>query len=179
MEEKMAGLLLQAIPYLGKKKILKVLTDGGMLTLITSNNTALTAPFIWGEWVYLNNKKEIHPLVDGTLLDPLLSIKKSYDHLVVAGKIAQDLLKTQYPGKPARDALTLALACLRKLDLFSEPLMLLGVFRLKLLLAEGLLDPTPFTSLLTPRSFSALAAIPKDEGLLRQVDLLFTEYLGG
>ena len=181
-EEKSSGLLLQAIPYLGNKKILKVLTESGLVTLMTSSKSlsSLSTPFVWAEWVYEKERRDIYSLKDGTLLDDLASLKEDYKRLIAAGSIAQDLLRTQLPGKLAKDVLALSLACLRKLPLFSEPLILIGAFRLKLLAAEGLLDPEEnplFQPLLLSRSFSQLASIPMDSKLLHQIDLFFEEQL--
>ena len=180
-EEKTVGLLLQSIPYLGNKKILKVLSPDGILSLISGKKSLsrITTPFVWAEWVYqVKDKKELHSLHDGTLLDELAGVKENYEGLMTAGQMANDLLKTQMPGKPAVEALTLTLACLRKLPLFTHPRVLLAAFRLKLLHCEGLLDESEapeFETLLLCRSFSGLAALPKDDLFLDQVDRLFEE----
>lgn len=141
---KTPGLLLQSIPYLGQKKILKVLTPEHGLIAFFAKTTQLT-PFCLAEWVYLKSHKEIHPLQDSTLLDPLLELRQDYNTLAAAGAIAQDLLRTQLPGKKAPFAL--ACAYFKKLPL--NPQILAASFRLKLLLHEGLLSPEPeptFTS---------------------------------
>jgi len=179
-EEKIVGLLLQSIPYLGNKKILKVLTPEGLLSFISGKKalTALTMPFAWAEWVYKGNKKEIQFLQDGTMLDDLSVLKENYAGLSMAGQMAQDLLRTQMPGKPATEAITLTLACFRKMHLFSEPRILLAAFRLKLLHCEGLIgieEAPAFEMLLLSRSFAQLASLPKEEKLLQQIDLLFEE----
>lgn len=136
-EEKTSGLLLQSIPYLGQKKIFKVLTPHGLITLMT--RSPLT-PFAIAEFVYRKTQKEIHTLLDSTLIDPLLDLRQSYTILTAAGSIAQDLLRTQLPSKPA--PYTLACAYLKKLPL--NPPILVTSFRLKLLLHEGLLsEPDP------------------------------------
>ncbi len=134
------GLLLQAIPYLGQKKILKVFTPEQGLISLFANKTKL-APFCLAEWVYKKNQKEIHPLQDATLLDPFLHLREDYDILIAAGAIAQDLLKTQMPGKKAPELFDLALLYLRKL--LGSPKMLVASFRLKILLHEGLLSNEP------------------------------------
>jgi recombinational DNA repair protein (RecF pathway) len=181
--EKITGLLLQSIPYLGQKKILKILTpENGLLSCFATKriDPILTTPFLLGEWVYMKNQRDIHPLIDATLIDDLSALKVNYQHLTTAGQIAQDLLRTQLPGKVAHEPLSLALACLRKLPLFQEPEILLATFRLKLLFLEGLLSfelPLPLTNLLLAKSFNRLASLPKEEQIYRQVDLLFEESL--
>jgi recombinational DNA repair protein (RecF pathway) len=181
-EEKTPGLLLQSIAYLGQKRILKVLTpECGILSFLANRNTAavFTTPFIYAEWVYEKSQREIYLLRDATLLDDLSALKKEYSHLVAAGQIAQDLLRTQLPGKACPEPFTLALACLRKLPLFQESAPLLAMFRLKLLFAEGLLSelPPPLSALLHTKSFSALAVLPENKEVCRQADLLFEESL--
>lgn len=179
-EEKTQGLLLQSIPYLGKKKILKVLTPQGLLTLM-AKSTSLT-PFCIAEWVYRKTQKEIFSLVDSTLLDPLLHLRESYSLLSTAGSMAQALLRTQLPNKPAPFAL--ACAYLKKLPL--NPPILSASFTLKLLLHEGLLsseaDPffTPVeweqaASLAFATQFSALT--PLTAAPFDKIRLLFEERL--
>lgn len=180
-EEKTVGLLLQAIPYLGNKKILKVLTPDGLQTFISGNKHLglITTPFVWAEWVFqVKDKKDLHALIDGSLLDDLEGVKENYQGLITAGQMAKDLLRTQLPGKTAVEVLTLTLACFRKLYLFSHPRVLLAAFRLKLLHCEGLIDEgeTPeFEALLLSKSFIQLAALPQDDQFLDQIDRLFEE----
>lgn len=145
-EEKTPGLLLQAIPYLGSKKILKIFTPGaGLLSLFAKRvkNTALVSPFCLAEWVYQKGNREIYSLVDGSLTDGLFNLRSNYEVLSAAGEIAQDLLKTQLPGKPSHDLFALTSAIFQKLPSFKHPEILSALFRLKLLLHEGLLSLEP------------------------------------
>lgn len=136
------GLLLQSIPYLGRKKIFKIFTPThGLLSFFTQNS--LFSPFSLIECVYHPSQKEIYTLQDITLVDPLLHLRESYPILSAAGLIAQDLLRTQLPQKQAPELFDLTLLYLKKLPLAPE--LILASFRLKLLLHEGLLsnDPDP------------------------------------
>lgn len=137
------GLLLQSIPYLGKKKILKIFTPNqGLISLFTQSNCL--SPFCLAEWVYRNQQKEIHSLQDASLIDPFLHLRENYTTLCAAGTIAQDLLRTQLPSKEAPKLFELAIFYLKNLSL--NPDLLAASFRLKLLLHEGLFscdrDPT-------------------------------------
>jgi DNA repair protein RecO (recombination protein O) len=146
MEEKTEGILLRSIPYLGNQKILKVFAPAAGLVSFMSKKNALapfTSPFLAAEWVYKKGKEEIHSLKDATLLDSFADLRKSYDTLSAAGQIAQDLLRTQLPGKKAPALYSLALAYFAKLPLFARPEILSSSFRLKLLLHEGLLALHP------------------------------------
>lgn len=142
MEEKIEGLLLQSIPYLGGQRILKVFTqEGGLLTLIAKKKSlaSLTIPFCRAEWVYKKGKEEIHLLQDGTVLDDLFELKQNYAILTGAGWIARDLLRTQFPGKKGGELYVLVLAFFKQLPQFANPKILNISFRLKILLHEGLL----------------------------------------
>ncbi len=145
-EEKTSGVLLQAIPYLGRKRILKIFTpDGGLITLMAkaSLSSACAAPFCIAEWVYRKGQREIHTLQDASLIDGLLDLKKDFATLSAAGSMAQDLLRSQLPGKKGNALYTLLCACLAKLPTFANPQILAASFRLKLLLHEGLLSLQP------------------------------------
>jgi DNA repair protein RecO len=136
MEEKTEGILLQSIPYLGSKKILKVLTpDLGLISLICKMKNQ-PAPFCIAEWVLRKNQKDLYPVIDFSLIDPLLHLRSDFTTLLTAGILASDLLKTQLPGKKA----PFALACTYFKKLSLSPNTLLASFRLKLLLYEGLLS---------------------------------------
>jgi DNA repair protein RecO (recombination protein O) len=146
MEERQVGILLTAHAYLGQKKILKVFTrDAGLISLISKSPKliALTAPFCLAEWLYRKTERELSTLTDGTLLDPFLTLRSSYDLLLAAGSMASDLLKSQLPAKSSPDLYALLLAYFKKLPEFPTPALLATSFRLKLLLHEGLLSLTP------------------------------------
>ena len=146
MIEKSAGLLLQAIPYLGQQKILKVFTAGsGMLSILSKRvkNSAVVSPFCIAEWVYKKGSREIHSLVDASLSDGLLDLRSRYEAVSTAGQIAQDLVRTQLPGKPSPDLFALSCAVFQKIASFQHPEVLTALFRLKLLIHEGLLSLEP------------------------------------
>jgi len=178
---KTPGLLLQSVPYLGQKKILKVLTpEHGLITLFAKKTPLV--PFSIAEWVYRKSNTEMHPLQETSLLDPLLELRKDYTVLNAAGAMAQDLSKTQLPGKKAPFAL--ACAYLKRLPL--NPLILAASFRLKLLIFEGLLseeiDPTfsieeweQVKILSFGKQFSQIQALTKAP--FRKIELLFEERL--
>ena len=175
------GLLLQSIPYLGQKKILKIFTpEHGLVSLFAT--TTKLSPFCLAEWVYRKSNKEIHTLQDTTLLDPLLELRTNYNTLTAAGAIAQDLLRTQLPGKSAPDLYALTCLYLKKLP--TNPHIFAASFRLKLLLHEGLLSTEPEPSF-TPTEWEQLEilAFARQFSLIqeqttapvRKIELLFDE----
>src|SRR3989338_2186460 len=140
MEEKTEGILLHALPYLGHQKILKVFTpEGGLVSLIAKSRslTPLTAPFLVAEWVYKKGKEDLHLLKEASLLHSLGALRDSYSALLAAGAIAQDLLRSQFPGKKGTGLYALTLAYLKKLSTSAQPPILVASFRLKLLVHEG------------------------------------------
>ena len=142
MGEKSEGILLHAIPYLGRQKILKVFSpnEGLISFMAKSANPAFTDPFCICEWVFQRGKKEIHSLKDISLIDNLLEIRKSYDSLCAAGKMAQDILRTQLAGKRTDALYALLKAYLKKLPSMENKTALAESFRIKLLIHEGLLS---------------------------------------
>jgi len=142
MQAKSHGILLQAIPYLGKGRIFKIFTEeDGLITLIAKKpSLALVSPFCIAEWVYQKKQREIFTLTEYSLLDALLGLRQSYEALSTAGSMAQDLLQTQLPGKPAPSLYKLLSSYFKKILIFDHPDILAASFRLKLLLHEGLLS---------------------------------------
>ena len=141
MRTKSQGILLQAIPYLGKGRIFKIFTeDAGLITLIAKKpSLALLSPFCIAEWLYQKKQSEIFTLTECSLTDSLDGLRQSYAAITAAGSMAQDLLRTQLPGKTS-PALYKLLSCyLKKILIFDHPTILAASFRLKLLLHEGLL----------------------------------------
>jgi DNA repair protein RecO (recombination protein O) len=182
MEEKTPGLLLQSIPYLGQKRILKVFTPAGLISLF-AKKSSLT-PFCLAEWVYPKTEKDLYPLRDTTLLDPLSELRQNYALLTAAGSIAKDILRSQLPHKSAPELYRLACLYFKKLP--QAPDTLAASFRLKLLLHEGLLScerepiftPTEWEQvqvLAFTRHFSALYELPAVP--TQKIALLFEERL--
>lgn len=143
LEEKAPGLLLQAIPYLGQKKILKVFTPHlGVISLITKKKqeSALLSPFCLAEWVYRKGRNDLYLLLDGSVSDSLFDLRKTYEALSSAGTIARDLIHLQMPGSFAAEMFVLTSMIFQKMGSFEHPGVLVALFRLKWLQHEGLLS---------------------------------------
>lgn len=133
---------MQAIPYLGSHRILKIFTpDAGLLTLIAkhikTNTSAVTSPFCKAEWVYCPSKGDIHPLKDATLIDPMQDLRKNYEILSAAGSIARDILQSQMPDRASKGLYELLVSSFHHLH--RNPTAIAQSFRLKLLQYEGLI----------------------------------------
>lgn len=157
MEEKAPGLLLQAIPYLGQKKILKIFTPHlGVISLITKkkHDPALLTPFCLAEWVYRKGSRDLYLLLDGSISDGLLDLRKTYEALFSAGLIARDLINLQMPGSFAAEMFALTVLIFQKMGSFQHPEVLVALFRLKWLQHEGLLSLHPNCSLCQSEAIS-------------------------
>jgi DNA repair protein RecO len=141
MQIKSQGILLQAIPFLGKGRIFKVFAeDAGLITLMAKKPTlAQFSPFCIAEWIYRKKQSEMVALRDASLIDSLLELRQSYGALTAAGSMAKDLLRTQLPERPSPGLYSLLASYLKKTALFEHPGVLAASFRMKLLLHEGLL----------------------------------------
>lgn len=159
LEEITEGLLLQAIPYLEKKKILKVFTpEFGLISLIAKSgqSQSLTTPFCIAEWVFAKKKGEIHRFIEGKVLDDLQGLKKDYKAIVTAGAMAKELLQSQLPHKKAPELY--ALSCLYLKNLPLNPGSFLASFKLKLLVSEGLF-PHESHPIFTPEEWEKVLAL--------------------
>ena len=137
------GILLQAIPYLENRRILKVFTkEVGMLSLIASSKKVpFATPFCKAEWVYRKSSGDLHSLKEGSLLDPLLHLRESYGKIQAAGSIACDLLRSQLANMSSEGLYELLLASFTHLA--HNPQAVAQSFRLKLLQFEGLVHLQP------------------------------------
>lgn len=175
-EEKEIGLLIQSIPHLGGKQILKILTcKRGLITLIGKpKNKELLIPFHSAEWVYQAGWGDMGKLLEGSVQERF--VFDSYPKLVAAGKIGSDLLKTQMPDKPADELLILATACFRAIRHAKHPAQIARAFRLKLLRVEGELDPDllepELKALCLSRSFAEIEAMPLHPTLEQKIESL-------
>jgi DNA repair protein RecO len=143
VEKVSQGLLLQAIPYLGSGRILKVFTrKEGLISLFTKTRKlgSLGSPFCIGEWVYQDGSKDLYKLKDASLVDPLLDLRTSFEAISSAGLIAQEILKSQLPSPTSPLLYELLIKYFKKLSQFTNPEILPLSFRCKLLLYEGLLS---------------------------------------
>jgi DNA repair protein RecO (recombination protein O) len=141
-EKKTEGLLLQAIPYLGNSKILKILTSSDGLISVMAKKKSMQPfgnPFLIAEWVYAKGKGEIHLLKDASLCHDFSNLRKSYSLIATAGIMAQDLLKSQCPEKMGQGPYALTSAFFQKLSQDVSLPAMIASFRLKLLLHDGLL----------------------------------------
>ncbi|MBS3905346.1 MAG: DNA repair protein RecO [Simkania sp.] len=146
-EERSEGLVLRVIPLNDTKRILTVfLPEEGILSLATKTPSSslnhlatATAPLTCSDFIYRKGKHEVYRLLEASILEDHLLLRSCVNRLHCAGELAQILLKTQLPGKPAPLLYALTKAYLNRLQHSNNPYNFLTSFYLKLLKHEGLL----------------------------------------
>ncbi len=176
-EESHEGLVLKAIDYKDRQKILTILTpDRGLLSLIIKGITrkkshliALATPLIHAEYQLRPQRSALYTFLDGTLLATHQSLRTSLPHLKAAGTILRALLRTQLPGNPSPVLFQLTLAYLRHLSTTADPAPLLSSYLLKLLKHEGHPLPPDSDELANARDFRVLKNYAVSEGHSEQI----------
>ncbi|MDN3508446.1 MAG: DNA repair protein RecO [Candidatus Neptunochlamydia sp.] len=146
-DEKTEGIVLKAVPFKENDRILSLFTpDQGVISLyvrrLSKKKPALmnlTTPPCRGEYLFRKGRSDLYRFIDGTILDLHLPLRRSYHHLEYAGKMLQAILKSQMPGKSAKNLYHFLASYLKKLSEASFPETLWASFALKLLKYEGLL----------------------------------------
>lgn len=171
--EKSKGIVLRAIPFKERDRILTLFTEtSGMVSLIVNglgkknHSLGLVTPLTEGEFLYLKGNSTLYRFQDGTIVNEHLTLRTEWKYLETAGEMTRLLVQTQFPEKPAPTLYRLFSAYLKQIPHFHHQTTLLASFILKLLQHEGMLPSTEFDPLLQIRSFNVLKEI-----LLSQEDL--------
>ncbi|HEX4839490.1 MAG TPA: DNA repair protein RecO [Rhabdochlamydiaceae bacterium] len=144
--ERAEGIVLRSTLYKESHRIISLFTsEAGLISVMvkgvkTPERMALLTPFSQIEVFFRKKLSDLYSLKDGSLIANNLFLREKWDYLETAGKMAQLILHSQMPGKPAPLLYALFLACLKQLPHFEEPAPLLLLFYLKLLTHEGLLS---------------------------------------
>jgi len=144
--ERVEGIILKSTLYKESHRIIQMFTsEAGLISVMvkgvkTPERMALLSPFSQIEVFFRKKLSDLYSLKDGSLIAGNLFLREKWDYLETAGKMAQLILHSQMPGKPAPLLYALLLACLKQLPHFEEPAPLLLLFYLKLLTHEGLLS---------------------------------------
>jgi len=154
-EEKINGIILKAIPYQDHHHIVSAFTgEKGMIQLFIRgthrsrrSSHAICTPLVLAELLFRSKSSGLHSFHDGHVIDPFSNLRSNYQKLDAAGQMAQSLLKTLWPGKPAPKLFSLFARYLKALETDPHPKTLLASFLCKLLKHEGLwLAPLQCTS---------------------------------
>lgn len=147
----MEGIVLRAIPFKERDKIITLITPAGMLKLYVKGkrkldltHQALTSTFTRGEYLYNVRKSELYRFVDGSVIDQYLPLRNCLDKLMCATKMVDALLKTQWPNNPSPELYQLFACFLKKT---CETPHLFTPFLIKLLKHEGVLQPEGLASI--------------------------------
>lgn len=145
-DERVEGIVLRSTLYKETHRIVSLFTSqSGLISLMvkgvkTPEKMAILTPFSQIEVFFRKKLSDLYLLKDGSLMADHLFLREKWDYLETAGKMAQMILHSQMPGKPAPLLYALFLACLKQLPQFEEPAPLLLLFYLKLLTHEGILS---------------------------------------
>ncbi len=145
-EERVEGIVLRTTIYKETHRIITLFTaDAGLISLMVKGvkspeRMVLITPFSQIEVFFRKKLSDLYLLKDGSLIADNLFLRQKWNYLETAGKMAQMILHSQMPGKPAPLLYALFLACLKQLPQFEEPAPLLLLFYLKLLTHEGILS---------------------------------------
>lgn len=158
------AITLRSLDYKDRQRIVTLFTkESGRVSLIIKGISpkkplllTLSTPFCIAEVHYLKGRSDLHHYQDGTLLNPLSTLRTSYSHLTAATHMATTLLTTQLPEKKSPDLYHLLKAYLLHLHTFTDPTPLTLSFQLKFLLHEGLLSLTRPPALFTPTEWKTL-----------------------
>jgi len=146
-EEKAEGIVLRAFDYKDRQRIITLFTqETGLISLIIKGISkknfrllSLSTPFSQVEVHFKKGKSDLFRYIDGTIIDEHLRLREQYAYLQTAGSLAQAILQSQLPGKPAPSLYLLFRSFLKQVPLFDNHAALLASFRLKLLRHEGLI----------------------------------------
>lgn len=145
-EERVEGIVLRTTPFKENHRIITLFTPtAGLISFMakrvkTPEKLVLLSPFSQIEAIYRKKLSDLYYFKDGSLIADNLFLREKWDYLDIAGKMAQIVLHSQLPGKPAPLLYALFIACLKQLPYFEEPAGLLLLFYLKLLSHEGILS---------------------------------------
>ena len=145
-EERVEGIVLRTTPYKESHRIITLFTQEAGITSFmakrvkTPEKMVLLSPFSQIEVIYRKKLSDLYSFKDGSLIADNLFLREKWDYLEIAGKMAQILLHSQLPGKPAPLLYNLFLSCIKQIPHFEEPTSLLLFFYLKLLSHEGILS---------------------------------------
>jgi hypothetical protein len=197
-EERVDGIVLRTTLYKETHRIITLFTaEAGLISFMakrvkTPEKMVLLSPFSQIEVIYRKKLSDLYLFKDGSLITDNLFLREKWDYLETAGKMAQIILHSQLPGKPAPLLYALFTACLKQIPHFEEPTCLLLLFYLKLLTHEGLLSlddrgsfPIPLSAkewdvmmeLANNRSFKALQKRKGLTPLLQQLEKNLKEIL--
>lgn len=145
-DERVEGIVLRSTIFKENHRIITLFTsEAGLISLMVKGvkspeRMVLLTPFSQIEVFFRKKLSDLYLLKDGSLIADNLFLREKWDYLETAGKMAQIILHSQMPGKPAPLLYALFLACLKQLPQFEEPAPLLLLFYLKLLTHEGILS---------------------------------------
>lgn len=133
------GVILSVLDFREKNRIATIFSPEGLVKLVGQRSSLLTA-LTEGEFLFTEGRGDLGKLRDGTILDQHLRLRKRFESLEAAGKMAQAVLKTQWPGKEAPQLFHLFKTLLRLIPEVEQPEELTSIFLVKTMKHEGVLQ---------------------------------------
>lgn len=142
------GIILHSIPFQDHDQILTLFSEEvGLIKCFVKKGrsqkkglTSALAPLTHVEIVYQEGSSELHPVQELTPLRYFLRLREKGDRLEAACGMANALLQALPLEQPASSLYHLLLKCMEQLPEAVDPLSLLALFKIKILLHEGLID---------------------------------------
>ncbi len=172
------GIILNTLNFRDYDQILTVFSkDFGLLKFIAKKANASKrglkcAPFLRGEFIFVQNQSELYSLRDVSIISQHLNLRNNLTCLSAACACCKAILDTQLLHKPSESLYALLIAYLEQFPLCADPRLLECSFLLKLLRHEGILDLSPFhheteiiETLAFSRSFAQINQITIQESL--------------
>jgi DNA repair protein RecO (recombination protein O) len=178
MEEKVEAIVLKAIPFKERDRIITLFSkEVGLLSLIIKNITkphlfALSTPFASGEFLYRKGKSELFFFLDGTLLDNRCFLREDLSNCKAASSMAKALLEFHFPQSHVTKVYPLFISYLNQIPLFEKKETLVFSFLMKILLHEGILHLSSLCNVCKkqPASYllsgESLCSLHKEQGAL-------------
>lgn len=144
------AVILRVIPYGDHDRIMIAFSrEKGLIKLFAKGATrpkspyhGICSPLHRAEFVYQWRQSEIHGLKEGRLRDAYTGLRNDLACLAAACAMVQALSSSQMLWKPAPRLYDLLTFYLERLPQIPDPRVLSDSFYLKLLMHEGLLQPT-------------------------------------
>lgn len=151
------GIILHSIPFRDHDLIITLFSEekGLIKCFAKKGKKQLLAPLMQVEIIYQEKSSELHQAKEITPIRHFLRLREDSALLEAACGMASSLLQTAPLEQPAPPLYSLFVHLLEKLHEVEDPLSILVLFRIKILVYEGLIDPTshPLASL---RSWSII-----------------------
>ena len=142
------GIVVKSLDYEDNKRIFTLFTKEGLMSFITSlkasepHRRLLSSFLSKGEYCYSLTKGSLKKIKDASLISTQLNYERSFEHMEAASLLLYAVSRSQMEEKPSPLLYALLNFYLEKLSKQTDPYLFTSSFMLKLLLHEGLFEPS-------------------------------------